>query len=148
MSFKLCLAVPPYALYLTVFYYTGNSAKTSNYDVVQQLTESDSVHLGDSVTLQCSVLSVSEDKTCLGDLNVFWLRAGSDQSHPGIIYTGGNGQDECENKGNTQRSCIYRFSKKIFSSDVGTYYCAVATCGEILFGNGTKLEIGNFPLIQ
>ncbi|XP_068571636.1 uncharacterized protein [Cebidichthys violaceus] len=26
------------------------------------------------------------------------------------------------------------------TSDAGTYYCAVATCGEILFGEGTKVE--------
>ncbi|KAK2848674.1 hypothetical protein Q5P01_008508 [Channa striata] len=36
-------------------------------------------------------------------------------------------------------------SKQLFwtisSSDAGTYYCAVATCGQILFGNGTKLDI-------
>lgn len=30
---------------------------------------------------------------------------------------------------------------KASSSDVGTYYCAVAKCGEILFGNGANLNI-------
>uniref|UniRef100_A0A3Q2X9G0 Immunoglobulin subtype domain-containing protein n=1 Tax=Haplochromis burtoni TaxID=8153 RepID=A0A3Q2X9G0_HAPBU len=40
----------------------------------------------------------------------------------------------------TEQSCVYRLSKNISSSDSGTYYCAVATCGEILFGNGTKLD--------
>ncbi|KAF7660988.1 hypothetical protein LDENG_00271130 [Lucifuga dentata] len=40
-----------------------------------------------------------------------------------------------------QPSCAYSFSKNISSSDAGTYYCAVASCGEILFGNGTKLDI-------
>ncbi|KAF3838700.1 hypothetical protein F7725_010468 [Dissostichus mawsoni] len=34
-----------------------------------------------------------------------------------------------------------QLSKNVSSSDAGTYYCAVATCGEILFGHGTKLDI-------
>ena len=29
----------------------------------------------------------------------------------------------------------------LISSDAGTYYCAVASCGEILFGSGSKLLI-------
>ncbi|KAG7465284.1 hypothetical protein MATL_G00174730 [Megalops atlanticus] len=38
-------------------------------------------------------------------------------------------------------SCVYKLPKRNLSlSDAGTYYCAVATCGEILFGNGTKLD--------
>uniref|UniRef100_A0AAZ1Y674 Ig-like domain-containing protein n=1 Tax=Oreochromis aureus TaxID=47969 RepID=A0AAZ1Y674_OREAU len=41
----------------------------------------------------------------------------------------------------TEKSCAYRFSKNVSSSDAGTYYCAVATCGEILYGKGTKLDI-------
>ncbi|KAI3351515.1 hypothetical protein L3Q82_020368 [Scortum barcoo] len=119
----------------------GNTQRTSNYTVVQWLTVSDSVHPGDLMTLQCSVLSDSENKTCPGDHNVYWFKTGSDKSHPNIIYTDGNRHDECDKRSDTQKSCIYRFSKSVSSSDAGTYYCAVATCGEILFGNGTKVEI-------
>nr|AGW83413.1 novel immune-type receptor 1 [Miichthys miiuy] len=116
----------------------GNTQRTSNYAVVQWPTVSDPVRPGDSVTLQCSVLSDSENKTCSGDHSVFWFRAGSDKSHPDIIYADGNRHDECDK---SQKRCVYHFSKNVSSSDDGTYYCAVATCGEILFGNGTKLNI-------
>ncbi|KAI3351113.1 hypothetical protein L3Q82_005678 [Scortum barcoo] len=104
-------------------------------------TVSDSVRPGDLMTLQCSVLSDSENKTCPGDHNVYWFKTGSDKSHLNVIYTDGNTHDECDKRSDTQKSCIYRFSKSVSSSDAGTYYCAVATCGEILFGNGTKVEI-------
>uniref|UniRef100_A0A3Q4HB26 Ig-like domain-containing protein n=1 Tax=Neolamprologus brichardi TaxID=32507 RepID=A0A3Q4HB26_NEOBR len=97
---------------------------------------------GDTATLQCSVLSDSENKTCPGDHNVFWFRAGSNNSHPNIIYTDGNRTDQCEKRSEHQKRCFYRFSKNVSSSDAGTYYCAVATCGEILLGNGTTVELG------
>ncbi|XP_027132800.1 uncharacterized protein LOC109138843 [Larimichthys crocea] len=117
----------------------GNTQRTSNYAVVQWSTVSDPVRPGDSVTLQCSVLSDSENKTCSEDHSVFWFRAGSDKSHPDIIYADGNRHDECDK---SQKRCVYHFSKNVSSSDDGTYYCAVATCGEILFGNRSKQQIG------
>ncbi|TWW63266.1 hypothetical protein D4764_03G0002740 [Takifugu flavidus] len=50
-------------------------------------------------------------------------------------HTGGNKQ--CERKTNT---CFYSFSiKNLNTSQTGTYYCAVAACGHILFENGTTL---------
>ncbi|KAI3351518.1 hypothetical protein L3Q82_020373 [Scortum barcoo] len=67
-----------------------NTQRTSNYTVVQWPTVSDSVRPGDLMTLQCSVLSDSENKTCPGDHNVYWFKTGSDKSHPNIIYTDGN----------------------------------------------------------
>uniref|UniRef100_A0A667WKI5 Ig-like domain-containing protein n=1 Tax=Myripristis murdjan TaxID=586833 RepID=A0A667WKI5_9TELE len=117
---------------------------------------SEPVYEGDPVTLQCSLLSDSENKACPAEHSVFWFRAGSDESHPRIIYTHGNRSDGCEKSpeaGSPPQSCVYKFSKNsVSSSDAGTYYCAVATCGEILFGNATKLDIkGNqtiFILIQ
>uniref|UniRef100_A0A8D0ATD4 Ig-like domain-containing protein n=1 Tax=Sander lucioperca TaxID=283035 RepID=A0A8D0ATD4_SANLU len=81
---------------------------------------SDPVGPGDSVTLQCSVLSDSENKTCPEEQSVFCFRAGSHQCGPGFNYTQGN--------------------SNVSSSDGGTYYCAVVTCGEIFSGNGSKLE--------
>ncbi|XP_076595888.1 signal-regulatory protein beta-2-like [Chaetodon auriga] len=98
------------------------------------------VHPGDSVSLQCSVFSDSEKKTCPGGLGVYWFRAGSHESHPSVIYTHGNSGDECETS--PEARCVYNFFKEnISSSDAGTYYCAVATCGQIIFGNGIKLDV-------
>ncbi|XP_029368858.1 signal-regulatory protein beta-2-like [Echeneis naucrates] len=108
-----------------------------------QLPPSDPVRPGDSVTLQCSVLFDSEKKTCPGDHSVYWFRAGSDEAHPSFIYAHGNNRDHCKKSPESEstQKCDYFFSKNVSSSDAGTHYCAVATCGEILFGNGTKLEI-------
>nr|XP_046261705.1 uncharacterized protein LOC124067945 isoform X7 [Scatophagus argus] len=118
--------------------------KGSEPDITAVIQEppSDSVHPGDSVTLQCSVLSDPEDKTCPGGPSVFWFKAGSDESHPSVIYTHGDSGDGCDKspEAHAPQKCVYSFSKNVSSSDAGTYYCAVATCGEILFGNGTKLD--------
>nr|XP_024661606.1 uncharacterized protein LOC112436342 [Maylandia zebra] len=122
-------------IYLLV---TGKAQRTSNYAVSQLLIESNP---GDTMTLQCSVFSDSDNKTCPGDLNILWVREGSDKSLPNIIYTDKNRSNEREKRSDHQKTCVYRFSKNVSSSDAGTYYCAVATCGEILFGSGTTVVI-------
>ncbi|XP_035983552.1 uncharacterized protein LOC105922374 [Fundulus heteroclitus] len=106
---------------------------------VKQTSGIKSVSLGTEVTLQCSLLSEKKEKEntdqCADEHNVFWFRAES-ESNPGFIYVD---KKHCS----TQEggSCEYRLSKTIQSpSDTGTYYCAVVTCGEILFGEGTKVE--------
>uniref|UniRef100_W5MYW6 Ig-like domain-containing protein n=1 Tax=Lepisosteus oculatus TaxID=7918 RepID=W5MYW6_LEPOC len=100
-----------------------------------------SVQTGDDVTLQCII----HTENCAGEHNVYWFRHGSGESLLGIIYTHGNQSAQCERSsvaGFSTQSCVYNLPKRNFSlSDAGTYYCAVATCGEILFGNGTLLEI-------
>ncbi|XP_063339049.1 uncharacterized protein LOC134633847 [Pelmatolapia mariae] len=118
----------------------GNTQRTSNYTVSQLLIESNPVRSGDTMTLQCSVFSES-DKTCPGGLSILWFRAGANQAHPNIIYTDTNNYNVCEKNSDTQDRCVFQFSKNVSSSDAGTYYCAVATCGEILFGNGITLEL-------
>ncbi|XP_029021722.2 uncharacterized protein LOC114864887 [Betta splendens] len=104
----------------------------------------------DSVTLQCSVLSDSDSGTCPRAQGVHWFRPGSDGSQARFIFTEGDSGGECERRPEIQppQKCVYNFSKTISSSDAGTYHCAVATCGQILYGNGTKLDIdGNCPTL-
>uniref|UniRef100_I3KV95 Ig-like domain-containing protein n=1 Tax=Oreochromis niloticus TaxID=8128 RepID=I3KV95_ORENI len=122
-------------------YHCVNTEWTSNYAVSQLLIESNPVHPGDTMTLQCSVFSDSGNKTCPGGPDVLWFRAESDKSLPNIIYTDRNRSNICEERSDHQKTCVYHFSKKVSSSDAGTYYCAVATCREILFGSGTTLVL-------
>ncbi|XP_053487919.1 uncharacterized protein LOC128612040, partial [Ictalurus furcatus] len=104
---------------------------------VFQSGESDSVPAGASVTLQCSVLSERRS----AELQVLWFRAAPPQSHPQIIYTHHNSSHQCES-GSSTHTCVYNFSKNILSlNDTGTYYCAVAVCGKIIFGNGTRVQL-------
>uniref|UniRef100_A0A3B4E446 Ig-like domain-containing protein n=1 Tax=Pygocentrus nattereri TaxID=42514 RepID=A0A3B4E446_PYGNA len=125
-------------LLLTFFFYLGSSSSLS---AVLQPPVSDPVELGGDTTLQCSILT----DVSAGDHSVYWIRHGSGESHPGIIYTHGNRSDECKKSSETDsptQSCVYKLPKRNLSlSDAGTYYCAVLMCGQILFGNGTKLDL-------
>ncbi|KAM7366060.1 hypothetical protein PAMP_015529 [Pampus punctatissimus] len=99
---------------------------------------SESIQPGDSVTLNCTVHTGTCDD---GEHSVYWFK-NSQESHPGIIYTHGGRNDQCERNNNTQtHTCVYNLPMKSLNlSHAGTYYCAVASCGQILFGNGTKLD--------
>ncbi|XP_078101818.1 uncharacterized protein LOC144514963 isoform X2 [Sander vitreus] len=101
-------------------------------------SSSESIQPGGSVTLNCTVHS----GTCDGEHSVYWFK-NSEESQPGLIYTHGGRNDQCERKPNTQtHTCVYKLPMKSLNlSHAGTYYCAVASCGHILFGDGTKLEL-------
>ncbi|XP_076877176.1 uncharacterized protein LOC143526584 [Brachyhypopomus gauderio] len=107
-----------------------------NISVVQS-PEVERVPPGESVSLQCSVLS--ERRTA--ELQVFWFRSSAGDSHPEIISTHHNSSRQCEIS-SSPHSCVYNLSKSVLSvSDTGTYYCAVLTCGKILLGNGTTVGL-------
>ncbi|XP_047458655.1 immunoglobulin kappa light chain-like [Mugil cephalus] len=99
-------------------------------------SSSETVQLGDSVTLNCTV----HTGTCDGEHRVYWFKV-SEESHPGHL----DGNDQCERKNNTKtHTCVYNLPmENLTLSHNGIYYCAVASCGHILFGNGTKLELKN-----
>nr|XP_033466129.1 uncharacterized protein LOC117246379 [Epinephelus lanceolatus] len=99
---------------------------------------SETIQPGGSVTLNCTVHTGSCDD---GEHSVYWFQ-NSDESHPGLIYSHGGRNDQCERKPDTQtHTCVYNLPMKSLNlSHAGTYYCAVASCGHILFGDGTKLD--------
>ena len=108
---------------------------TGSASIHQSATEI--IQPGGSVTLNCTV----HTGTCDGEHSVYWFKH-SQESHPGLIYTHGGRNDQCERKDNTQtHTCVYNLPMKSLNlSHAGTYYCAVASCGHILFGDGTKLD--------
>uniref|UniRef100_A0A4W5JLM6 Ig-like domain-containing protein n=1 Tax=Hucho hucho TaxID=62062 RepID=A0A4W5JLM6_9TELE len=121
------------------FLIVKDSGSNSMYVLHQPLSES--AKAGDTVTLNCTI----HTETCAGEHSVYWFRHGSGESRPGIIYTHGDRSDQSEKipeAGSPRQSCVYNLPKRSLSlSDAGTYYCAVASCGEILLGNGTKLGV-------
>ncbi|XP_047451211.1 uncharacterized protein LOC125014189 [Mugil cephalus] len=137
-------------------YYCAHRASTTTVEFAEGITvsvkgshlnvntsvqsSSETVQLGDSVTLNCIV----HTGTCDGEHRVYWFKD-SEESHPGLIYTHGGRNDQCERKNNTKtRNCVYNLPMENLNlSHNGIYYCAVASCGHILFGNGIKLELKN-----
>ncbi|CAL8271410.1 unnamed protein product [Boreogadus saida] len=128
-----------------------NDQRFVSQTVVQQPVSA-SAQLGDPVALQCSITSQRTDHSnqCQGEPSVYWFRSGP--SHPAAIYMNGNRSGECQNSSgppSAPQSCVYTLPKNnVDSSDAGTYYCALAACGEVVFGNGTKLDItGRYILL-
>ncbi|CAL8307611.1 unnamed protein product [Arctogadus glacialis] len=121
-----------------------NDQRFVSQTVVQQPVTA-SVQLGDPVALQCSITSqrTNHNNQCQGEPSVYWFRSGP--SHPAAIYMNGNRWGGCKNISgppSASQSCVYTLPKNnVNTSDAGTYYCALAACGEVVFGSGTKLDI-------
>ncbi|XP_060951290.1 uncharacterized protein LOC133028109 [Limanda limanda] len=113
------------------------SVKGSGSNIQAVVHQSESIQTGGSVTLSCTV----HTGTCDGEHSVNWFKS-SEEPQPGLIYTHGDRNHQCERKPDNQtHTCVYNLSmERLNSSHAGTYYCAVAACGHIVFGDGTKLE--------
>ncbi|XP_060951842.1 uncharacterized protein LOC133028823 [Limanda limanda] len=113
------------------------SVKGSGSNIQALVHQSESIQPGGSVTLSCTV----HTGTCDGEHSVYWFK-NSEEPQPGLIYTHRDRNHQCEKKPDNQtHTCVYNLSmERLNRSHAGTYYCAVAACGHIVFGDGTKLE--------
>ncbi|XP_041820974.1 uncharacterized protein LOC121626493 [Chelmon rostratus] len=102
--------------------------------------ESESVQPGGSVSLNCTVHTGTSD----GEPSVYWFKKDARNSHVGITHVHTHSSGRCVKSPDfPAQGCVCSLSKRNVSlSDAGTYFCAVASCGEILFGKGTKLNVG------
>ncbi|XP_060772131.1 uncharacterized protein LOC132883024 [Neoarius graeffei] len=98
---------------------------------------------GESVTLQCSVQVIASSSA--DEQSVYLFKHGSGESHTGLIYTPGDSSAQCKRSsedGFPTQSCSYTLLKSSLGpADVGFFRCALAACGRILFGNGTKVDL-------
>uniref|UniRef100_A0A3Q2DDU7 Ig-like domain-containing protein n=1 Tax=Cyprinodon variegatus TaxID=28743 RepID=A0A3Q2DDU7_CYPVA len=115
---------------LKLIFVNGIFLKINEVSTVTQEQLPDSLRPGESVTLQCSVFFHCKRKNCPTYHRVHWFKAGSDESHPSLIYVDGKSGKDCDGSPEAH-TCVYRFSKMVSHSDAGTYYCAVATYEEI-----------------
>ncbi|XP_040903681.1 uncharacterized protein LOC121188160 isoform X2 [Toxotes jaculatrix] len=137
------------AVYYCMKTYRGNITFLNGTDLrvkgpepdITTTPPSDPVCPEDPVSVQCSVLANSQNKTYHEENCMRCIRAGSHQSHPSFNCTQGKRVDEYQKKteGLSTKNCICSFSENISSSDAGTCYCAVATYGQIFSGNNSKL---------
>lgn len=104
----------------------------SNIQSVVYQPALDPVRPGDSVKLSCEV----QGEACKGEQSLYWFR--QTKGEPVIMYQNeGNCVDEAHN-----RKCTLTYSiKSVNSSDEGMYYCALASCGKLVFGNGTQVQL-------
>lgn len=92
------------------------------------------------MTLNCTVQTGTND----GEYRFNWFKEDSSDSHLGIMYIHTHTSSQfLKGPEYSSQSCVFSSSKtNVSQSDSGTYYCAVASCGEILFGKGMTLEVG------
>ncbi|XP_078132016.1 immunoglobulin kappa light chain-like isoform X2 [Sander vitreus] len=99
------------------------------------------LRLGDSVNLSCTVNAGA----CAGNQSLYWFRHGVAQS--AVMY---HSAGQCKQLSNEESnmSCTLNLALKSVSfTDTGMYYCVLASCGDIVFGSGTRVEIERVPLL-
>uniref|UniRef100_A0A3B1KF95 Ig-like domain-containing protein n=1 Tax=Astyanax mexicanus TaxID=7994 RepID=A0A3B1KF95_ASTMX len=132
----------------SVNFSTGTFLAVSDHSNISvlQTPALQSVPPGEAVNLQCTVLSEIRS----AELRVFWIRSAAGSSFPEIIFTHHNSSSsssssrQCEIS-SSKHSSVYNFSPNIPNNHhAATYYCAVETCGRIIIGNGTTVDLRNW----
>ncbi|XP_014905940.1 carcinoembryonic antigen-related cell adhesion molecule 2-like [Poecilia latipinna] len=102
----------------------------------QQPTLKKLLRLGGSVNLSCSVSA----EPCEGERNLYWFRRTAAQ--PPLMYPSEGHCTSLYNETLYGINCTSTLElDPVRSSDAGTYHCALASCGSVVFGGGTKVEV-------
>uniref|UniRef100_A0A8C5NCZ1 Uncharacterized LOC114480833 n=1 Tax=Gouania willdenowi TaxID=441366 RepID=A0A8C5NCZ1_GOUWI len=90
---------------------------------------------GESVTLNCTV----HHGTCEKQQSIYWFRH-TEENNFGLVQIP---ETQCDRSLDSQTyTCFYNVPlDSLNQSQPGTYHCAVASCGLILFGNGTRVSL-------
>ncbi|XP_041841401.1 signal-regulatory protein beta-2-like isoform X2 [Melanotaenia boesemani] len=117
-----------------VFLNVKESLSSSQSAVHQPAVER--LPLGESVNLSCLVFA----HPCAGDQSLYWFRPGGSQ--PAVMYPSDRQCTSLSDEKHQWTNCTFNIViESASSSDAGTYYCALASCGEVVFGKGTRVEI-------
>lgn len=94
------------------------------------------------MTLNCSLTTGTSD----GEHRVYWFKKDTGKPKLGIMHVHTSNTSQCtkaaESESPARSRCVFSLRKeKVNLSDDGMYYCAVALCGEVVFGKGTRLNV-------
>ncbi|KAF3836868.1 hypothetical protein F7725_004332 [Dissostichus mawsoni] len=93
------------------------------------------------VSIQYTLAAVMENTVFTGSKTLRTLQDSFTPMEAGMISVRGNPTHK--------HTCVYNLPmENLNPSHAGTYFCAVASCGHILFGNGTKLDFEGKQITQ
>ncbi|CAJ1086670.1 uncharacterized protein LOC117807117 [Xyrichtys novacula] len=107
---------------------------SSNVPAIVQQPTLEPLQVGDSLNLSCTVFAAA----CAGEQSFYWFRQGAAQS--AVMYHK-KGQCVSDSESHVKNCTLNLVLKSVSYSDAGMYYCALASCGETVFGNGTSVKI-------
>ncbi|XP_007555951.2 uncharacterized protein LOC103140644 isoform X1 [Poecilia formosa] len=94
------------------------------------------LHLGESVNLSCRIYA----EPCAAEPDLYWFRDAG--LKPALLYPSDSHCTSGFNGTFRGKYCTSNLMLDLMrSSDAGTYHCALASCGVVVFGGGTKVEI-------
>nr|XP_061832482.1 uncharacterized protein LOC133616923 [Nerophis lumbriciformis] len=124
-------------LWMMLLHGGSDANKSEITSLMQWPAELSPLRKGDSFTLHCWLLFDHDKLTCPEERRVYWLRFGP---RSGFIQAEGTSTEDCDETHNP-KGCLYALFTTVNDvSDYATYYCALAACGNILFGSGTKVD--------
>lgn len=115
---------------------TTLTVKGSGRNISASVYKSDTIQSAEPETVNCAIGTL----ICSEEQSVYWF-GNTRENHP--IYTQAGGDDQRLFKPKSKaRVCEFNLPvERLKHSHDGTFYCAIATCGHIVFGDKTNKDI-------